>query len=167
MTELLGRETWTAADDARSVGYFCGVLDDAADDSAAAATARARAGATDYLAHITAQWTKAVDPASGAFDWSVLLDREGRTGADRLDAQFVRANFELTERYVQTPPGSVQYRLRPDESGYPNLILTGDWTRTGLDMGCVESAVMSGMLASRAISGFPKTMAREDHLWNT
>lgn len=66
-----------------------------------------------------------------------------------------------------TPPGSVQYRLRPHESGYENLVLAGDWTKIGLDGGCVEGAVMSGMQASRSICGTPGVIAGEDEAWLT
>ena len=38
---------------------------------------------------------------------------------------------------------------------FDNLTIAGDWTQTGLDSGCVESAVMSGMLASHALSQRP------------
>lgn len=166
MTSTLPRESWTDADGIHSVAYFCGMLEDVPDDSAEAADRRARHGARDYLGeHITVQWPGSRDGTTGTFDWDVLVDPEGRSGEGRLDAQLIRANHEPTERYVQTPPGTVKYRLAPDESGYENLILTGDWVRTGLDVGCVESAVMGGMFASRAISGCPEHMAREDHLW--
>lgn len=166
MSELKDRESWQPNDGVQSIGYFCGLLDDTADDSPAAANHRARDGARDYLSrHLTTQWPGAIDPATGGFDWSVLVDREDRVGPARLDAQFVRANFELTERYVQTPPNSVKFRLRADESGYRNLILAGDWTQNGLNLGSVEAAVMSGMLASRAISGSPAKLAREGELY--
>jgi uncharacterized protein with NAD-binding domain and iron-sulfur cluster len=32
-----------------------------------------------------------------------------------------------------------------------NMSIAGDWTASGLDAGCVEAAVMSGMLAAYAI----------------
>ena len=35
------------------------------------------------------------------------------------------------------------------------MTIAGDWTACGLDAGCVEAAVMSGMLAAHAISGKP------------
>jgi uncharacterized protein with NAD-binding domain and iron-sulfur cluster len=166
MSQLTDVESWQQADDVHSIGYFCGVLEDTADDSPAAANQRARDGALDYLgSHIATQWPGSVDPATGSFDWSVLVDRRDRSGPARLDAQFVRANYELTERYVQTPPNSVAYRLKPDESGYANLILAGDWTDNGLNVGSVEAAVISGMLASRAICGSPVHFAREGELY--
>jgi uncharacterized protein with NAD-binding domain and iron-sulfur cluster len=38
---------------------------------------------------------------------------------------------------------------------FDNLTIAGDWTATGLDSGCIESAVISGLLAAHAISGKP------------
>jgi hypothetical protein len=38
---------------------------------------------------------------------------------------------------------------------FDNLTIAGDWTATGLDTGCIESAVMSGRLAAHAISRKP------------
>ena len=38
-----------------------------------------------------------------------------------------------------------------------NLYLTGDWIDNGfLNIGCVESTVVAGFTASRAISGYPE-----------
>ena len=50
-------------------------------------------------------------------------------------------------------PGSDKHRLRPDESGYDNLVLAGDWTDCGLNAGCIEAAVMSGLEAANALLG--------------
>ena len=58
-------------------------------------------------------------------------------------------------RYVLTPPGTVEHRLWPGQSGLDNLVLAGDWTRNGLDVGSVEAAMTSGMLASNVICGSP------------
>jgi uncharacterized protein with NAD-binding domain and iron-sulfur cluster len=38
---------------------------------------------------------------------------------------------------------------------YDNLSVAGDWTESGINSGCVESAVMSGLLAAHALSGSP------------
>jgi uncharacterized protein with NAD-binding domain and iron-sulfur cluster len=45
--------------------------------------------------------------------------------------------------------------LSPLDICFDNLTIAGDWTATGLDSGCIESAVMSGRLAAHAISHFP------------
>ncbi len=49
--------------------------------------------------------------------------------------------------------GSDKYRLRSDESGYDNLVLAGDWTDSGMNAGCIEAAVMSGLQAANALLG--------------
>lgn len=100
------------------------------------------------------------------FAWHDLAAPEHASGIDRLNFQFTRSNEDPTERYVQTVRGSSQYRLRSDASGFKRLYLAGDWTDTGLNLGCVEAAAMSGMMASRAISGFPQNIVGEtEHIW--
>jgi uncharacterized protein with NAD-binding domain and iron-sulfur cluster len=61
---------------------------------------------------------------------------------------------------VLSVPGSDQYRLPAhDDAEFTNLYLAGDWTDCGLNMGCIEAATMSGLLAGNALSGYP---ARDD-----
>ena len=60
-----------------------------------------------------------------------------------------------SDRYVLSLPGASRFRISPLDRTFDNLTVTGDWTETGLNTGCVESAVISGMLASHALSGFP------------
>ena len=84
-------------------------------------------------------------------------------GRDRLRAQHVSANVARTDRYVTTPAGSVDARLHPGHSGFENLVLAGDWTRNGIDGGCVEAAVASGEQAAAALiaaSAGARTAAR-------
>jgi uncharacterized protein with NAD-binding domain and iron-sulfur cluster len=100
------------------------------------------------------------------FAWHDLMAPPRAGGTDRLKFQFIRSNEDPTERYVQTVRGSSQYRLKSDASGFKRLYLAGDWTDTGLNLGSVEAAAMSGMLASRAISGFPQHVVGEtEHVW--
>jgi uncharacterized protein with NAD-binding domain and iron-sulfur cluster len=58
--------------------------------------------------------------------------------------------------------GTLRFRLRADESGYENLYLAGDWIRNGVVIGSVEGAVVSGLQASRAISGHPALIPNEE-----
>src|SRR5262249_12973266 len=119
-----------------------------------------KAAAIDFLNKYARHlWPKAATAAS--FQWDLLMDSQGRRGATRFDSQYWVANIDPSERYVLAAPGNARVRLRPNESGFKNLFLAGDWTRNGLSVGCVESAVMSGMQASRAISGYPKEVAGE------
>jgi uncharacterized protein with NAD-binding domain and iron-sulfur cluster len=79
--------------------------------------------------------------------------------------RYVQANFEGSDRYTQSIPGSIVYRISPLDRSVENMTIAGDWTSCGLDAGCVEAAVMSGMLAAYAISGKPdlKSIIGYDH----
>ena len=149
MAHVLERETWPEPRP-RGLLYGCGVLADGED----LADVRERvAGLLEQAAG--SFWPQAVDPETSAFRWDVLFDRAGRTGSARLAAQYLRANTAPWERYVITPAGSVAARLGADESGFANLVLAGDWTKNGIDGGCVEAAVVSGLQAARALGADP------------
>ena len=94
-------------------------------------------------------WPRTRD-ATG-FRWDVLSDDRHRSGPDRLKAQYVRANLDPSDRYVQSLPVSGRHRIAPGRSGFGNLAVAGDWTACGLDAGCVEAATRSGVLAARDI----------------
>jgi uncharacterized protein with NAD-binding domain and iron-sulfur cluster len=164
MSHLLGREGWAPDDGVRSVGYFCGTMAEPDGQPLALAQAdeRARADGLEHLRrHAAVVWPGAAT-GDGAFDFSLLFDPDDRDGEARLAAQYWRANVFGSERYVLTPPGSVEYRLRPDEAGPSNLALAGDWTRNGICGGSVEAAVTSGKLAARALSGSPAVVPGTD-----
>jgi hypothetical protein len=101
-----------------------------------------------------------------AMRWSALVDASGASGPDRLRAQHWVANVDPSERYVLSLPGTLAHRLpKPGKgTGFRNLHLAGDWTRNGINAGCVEAAVMSGLQASRAISGEPRVIVGETDL---
>jgi uncharacterized protein with NAD-binding domain and iron-sulfur cluster len=52
---------------------------------------------------------------------------------------------------VLSLPGSSQYRIQPDDTGWRNLYAVGDWTACHINAGCVEGAVISAMIAANAI----------------
>lgn len=148
MSQLLGAEAYQGAAGPKGLAYFCAVLPDGGDT--AEAENQVRAAALEYLEQYAAAiWPGAVH--RGAFDWNVLFDPRGRAGAQRLEAQYLRANVAGSDRYVTTPAGSVDARLHPGQSGFENLTLAGDWTHSGIDGGCVEAAVISGEQAARAV----------------
>ena len=148
MSHLLEAEAYDGDDGPKGVAYFCAVLPDSA--GATQAEESVRAGAIDYLE----QESQVIWPGAfpdGAFDWSVVFDPLGRVGPGRLEAQYFRANIAATDRYVTTPAGSIDSRLDPDQSGFENLVLAGDWTHSGIDGGCVEAAVISGERAAQGL----------------
>ena len=65
----------------------------------------------------------------------------------------LRANVSPSDHYVLSPPGNRRTRFHASGSGVENLFLAGDWTRTGLDAGSFESAVMSGLQCAAAVTG--------------
>jgi uncharacterized protein with NAD-binding domain and iron-sulfur cluster len=158
MTQLIPRENWPESDDMLDIAYFCGVLGHEGVATQQAADEAATREVTEYLERDVGDFWPDTD-SENRFNWSVLADPENREGAERLNSQLIRANFAATERYVLSLPGTIKYRLWPDQSGYSNLVLAGDWTRNGIDAGSVESAVTSGMLAAQAITGQAKRVA--------
>jgi uncharacterized protein with NAD-binding domain and iron-sulfur cluster len=148
MSHLLDAEGYDGVDGPKAVAYFCAVLPDFTD--AVQAQRAVHSGAVEYLERrARVIWPGAF--SEGAFDWNVVFDPLGRSGPARLEAQYLRANVEPTDRYVMTPAGSVDSRLDPDRSGFENLVLAGDWTHNGIDGGCVEAAVISGERAAEGL----------------
>ena len=101
-----------------------------------------------------------------AVDLDALLHREmrhvwpdafgRRKTARQLEiGRHVQANFQGSDRYTLSLPGSLACRISPLDRSVENMTIAGDWTACGLDAGCIEAAVMSGMLAACAISGEP------------
>ena len=158
MPQTLWAENWPDDDHPQTVAYFCGVLDapwpgpDRPDEYLTACRDRVHATAVDYLnRHVGLYLPGAV--TDGGFAWELLCGADGARGAAALATQHVSVNIDPSDRYVQSVPGSDKYRLRSDESGYDNLVLAGDWTDSGMNAGCIEAAVMSGLQAANALLG--------------
>jgi hypothetical protein len=153
MSHLARAESWPRTPGA--IGYFCSVLPD---DQGPAPADEVRRCAIDFLdrqvGHI---WPRAT--SRGHFKWEALMEppsvKRNRRGEARFDGQYWRANVDPSDRYVLSLPGTNRYRISPLDDSYDNLTIAGDWTDSGLNMGCVESAVMSGRLASHALSESP------------
>jgi uncharacterized protein with NAD-binding domain and iron-sulfur cluster len=168
MTHLLPREDWPAAIAPGSLAYLVSRLLDNEPmpphepnpEYTKRQLARVREDALTWLhAQCAALWPKACETnAPGQLNWYFLTDPENREGAARFDAQFIRATVNPSERYVLSFPGSTQYRLRAEDTGIANLLMTGDHTFTGINAGCVEAAVMSGMNCAQALCGYPKVI---------
>jgi uncharacterized protein with NAD-binding domain and iron-sulfur cluster len=167
MSHLIPEESWK--EPVKSIAYFCSVLPDPSLDGCEVSEPMqreqkevVRGNAVRFMNQdVTTLWPNA-KADGGGFRWEKLA-AEGRgkaaSGEKRFDTQFWTANINPTDRYVQSLPGSMIYRISPLEMLFDNLTIAGDWTATGLDTGCIESAVISGRLAAHAIS---RTPALED-----
>ncbi len=158
MAQLIEVECWPAADRPETIAYFCGAFDapwPPPGDARAyvqAQRTRVRENAIELLERHLPHLLPGV-ASDGAFRWELLCGRNGHRGRDAIDTQFWLANVDASDRYVQCSPGSDRHRLRPDESGFENLVLAGDWTDNGLNAGCIEAATISGLQAANAVLG--------------
>ena len=128
----------------RSLVYACAALS-AAEDA-------------DETPSSQQRWRAAVQAAAN--HWQDTNGRE-QLGDPHDWHSWANANLQRSDRYTRSAPGTRHLRLASHQSGVENLFLAGDWTRTGLDAGCVEAAIMSGMQASRAICGYPQRVLGE------
>jgi uncharacterized protein with NAD-binding domain and iron-sulfur cluster len=169
MNQLLDRENWPADRAPKALIYYSGVFPDDPNQPPApnkdypGKEHRAlREMSVRYLERHAGVFLPETTDGEG-FDWEALASVKDPSlkGPERFDAQFWRVNIDPSERYVLSVTGSSAYRLTAGGSGFENLYLAGDWLKTGLDSGCMEATFMSGMQASRAISGFPKNVPGE------
>ena len=168
LSGLLEHENFPKQNPPKSLAYFCGVM---MDDSAGIvppgehktnynrdAYLQAKKNAEDWLAKYAGElWPGGTKAGLPGLDYGELYcGPNGGSDMQRFDYQWFSANIDPSSRYVLALPGTTELRLRADQSGFSNLFLAGDWVRNGLNYGCVESAVLGGFQAARAICGYPK-----------
>ncbi len=161
MSHLIDTEDWE--DPPASVVYFCNVMptgelperDDAARKTEQ--TAIVHDNAVHFMNEsLGYMWPDAIGD-DGQFRWNLLhAPGDDSQGEDRFDSQFWTANINPTDRYVLSLPGSLKHRISPLDDRFDNLTIAGDWTDCGHQAGCVEAAVMSGLLAASALSDYPR-----------
>jgi uncharacterized protein with NAD-binding domain and iron-sulfur cluster len=165
MSHLIPHENWDPGL-VRMIGYFTGCLEQGKEAPPSRDHQYPKEIAEENRVTTAELFRNEIQQIWPGFDWNKLVSANGMTGENRLDSQYLRANIDPSELYVQTVADSSQYRLKSGESGFSNLVIAGDWTDNGLNMGCVEAATVSGMQASRAISGYPEKIIGENgHLW--
>lgn len=159
MDQTLAHENYSIAQEPRHVAYFCGAMRETDTippptdyDFPSRENERVKSQAFCWLKENVHYFWPNMSSARN-LGWEMLYCSRGRTGAERLNSQFWRANINPSDRYVLSVKGSTKYRIRPDESGFSNLFLVGDWTNNGLNVGAVEPTVLSGMQAAEVLSG--------------
>lgn len=159
MSHLLSRETWSGPARPLAVAYFCG--QQAGPEDGQAANDKAREAAVAWLrANAGLYWSRATSSASDyGLDPRLLFDPEPDAPGDVLTRQYVRANTNPSDLYVQSPKNSLFTRMDADQSGFDNLLLAGDWTLNGLNSGCAEAAARSGARCADALAGTLKPLS--------
>lgn len=164
MTHLLVRETWSSANRPQNVSYFGGVMlenDDLPRDTSFKQNMDEIAK-NNMLMFLQDNFGFLVPDAASVdnpmgLDWGTLFTERDLSHVLRFDDQYWRANVSPSERYTLATAGSVQYRIKADDTGFDNLVITGDWIDNGFNTpGCIESCAISGLQACRAITGMPK-----------
>jgi len=158
MPQVIPAEDWPVDERPGTIAYFCGThpapwpVDERGPAYADRHRRQVRADVLRFLSEGLGHFLPGA-VRDGEFRWSLLCGSDGTSGAEAVDSQFFVANVDPSDRYVQSIAGTNRYRLRPDESGYDNLYLAGDWTDCGLNAGCIEAAVLSGLRAGNAALG--------------
>jgi uncharacterized protein with NAD-binding domain and iron-sulfur cluster len=165
MSHLIRMEEWPTSLDVRNISYYCRQFPDAPDipppgpdpEFPESQHELVKLNSIAFLnSEIEPIWPRAVsagDPEGINWDW--VIDPDNQQGALRFGYQYWRANVNPTERYVMSVARSTHYRLTSETCGFLNLFIAGDWTLNGFNAGCVEAAVTSGLMASRALCGAP------------
>ena len=141
MPQLIDVEDWPDASRPASIAYFCGAID--------APWPPDRPWHDYHRLHLDQARTDADEFMARHLPH--LLP--GLKSRDQVLAEYLRMNVDPSDRYVLCVPGSDRHRLRADESGFDNLYLAGDWTDNGVNAGCIEAAVSSGLQAANAVTG--------------
>jgi len=163
MSHLLPRETWSGEDRPHNVSYFGGVMLEN-EDLPRDHTFKQRMdeiAKNNMLMFLQDNFGFLVPEAASpdnptGLNWDVLFTERKLDNYLRFDDQYWRANVSPSERYTMSAAKTVQYRIKADETGFDNLVITGDWIDNGFNTpGCIESCAISGLQACRAITGAP------------
>lgn len=171
MSQVLDTEDWKNVPDApQSLQYLTGPLETELYKRPSSA-ANTPAEALALVTRVTEHWLKKFGTVNfpgaqtnGQFEWDALYDEKNARGPARLGAQYLRANVDPTECCDTSFTKSIAYRMKPNQSGFTNLTLTGTWTYTGINVTCVEAGTISGKMAARSICGSPRFIPGENFM---
>ena len=170
MSYLLPREDWSGPESPFSLQYFCGPMQSptiapppSVKDFPQQQKDLVMTEAKEWFNNnVWGIWPYATRKNfQYGLNWDLLSAPPNIKGEKRLEAQYIRANYDPSQRYVMSTKGSSKYRLYTEDCGFSNLYPVGDWMKTGLNIGCIEGAFISGLQASRAITGWPERIPGE------
>lgn len=163
MSLIIDSENWPEQLKPGHLSYWCGTIPDASPIPPYSEYWFPKAQLARLMG-ITEQWlyshggwlwpaaTSAELPQGFNFDLLSPLEADKNfTPIEKFYQQYFMINIEPSDRYVLALPGTNQYRLKADQSGYTNLFLTGDWIDFGFNVGHMEGAVTAGLSAAQAI----------------
>ncbi len=161
MSRNIQQEAWPAGHVPGHLSYYCGTYPE--DPVPPFTQHDYPAQERERLVALTEQWfrdymgwfwpngTTIEYPQGVNFDLFMHPTKDDADAREKFLSQFFIVNIDPTNRYVIAWPGTNKYRMRADESGYDNLVLAGDWTNFGLNVGHVEGTVISGLRAAQVI----------------
>jgi uncharacterized protein with NAD-binding domain and iron-sulfur cluster len=161
MTHLEPCEDWPSHLRAQNVSYFCGALPHEHAFPRPGELAKASAVQRAIEQQVYAVTRKFVQEqihqllptahAPAGFNYGLLVDPNNGKDDARLQAAYLRANYEPHALCTLALPGKTQFRMKTDATGYSNLFVTGDWIDNNVHLACVEGAFQSGIRTARAI----------------
>lgn len=151
---------WSEHGSGEHVFYLSDAWTTSSGHAASEREALVRASSTWLGAHLGWLYPNAV--ARGALRHELLSAPDSLSGEARLRHQWFRVNVDASEQYVLSVAGSGRHRLAPDDSGFANLFLAGDWTKNGIDLGCVEATVRSALLCAKGLQRWASGRAPEE-----
>jgi len=97
---------------------------------------------------------------SVAIDWSLLMAPAEAMGVERFEHQYWIAHLAPASRGIMSVPKSSAKRIPPDDTGFDNFYIVGDWVDNPINIKSMEAATMTGMKVSKTLTGHPATIAR-------
>lgn len=162
MTHLEPFEDWPAHLKAGNIAYFCGALPHQHEFPPPSELGRVAAlrAAIGQQVHDTTQvflreqlhQLLPTVRGGGGFNYGLLVDPNNGKDEARLQAAYLRANYEPHALCTLALPGKTVHRMRADATGYVNLFVSGDWIDNGVHLACVEGAFQAGIRTARAVA---------------
>ena len=154
MTEMLEFEFHGRRAKPKCLIYLVGTFDESVEDGTGHREQNLRATQRWLEQQPRNHWSGGLGRGKKRFDYRKLFPW-GSNPTDlrsALEAQFLCVNTTASARYAQSFAETIHDRLDPNTEYFGNVHVVGDWVATGLNAGCVEAAVMSGLAAARAIT---------------